>query len=405
MTTSAATSSKSTSSKLDNSAKADRQDTLARYFSEMSGGPLLNAKAEVQLARKLRAEEEALWQAILSFAPLTSTITRRINEELGEKKEISVRGLRAAATKRLKKASAKAQATLETAARGAAVTLREHDPDQDILLGLIQSIEDNTFAYEGSADEYRAYLVVIKTLQAKATRTRNKFVESNLGLVVSVAKRYQFSGMPLSDLIQEGNLGLLRAVPRFDDRKGFRFSTYATWWIRHAVGRGVSDKSRTVRVPVHVTETSQKLKRLSQELSLELGREATREELAVASEMSVQKIESTMQAARGASISLDAPIGEDGERERMEVFKTDDEDSVFERMSTLALSERANEALETLAPIEIEILHRRFGLEGRTATTLQDIANHIGKSRERIRQIQEKALLKLRTHLIAEHAF
>jgi len=402
--TTTATSSNSKSSKESTHATTDRQDALARYFHEMSSGGLLDAEQEAAIASQLRAEEESIWQALLSFAPLVAPLTARINLELGEKKEVNVRGLRAAATKDLKKASVKTQDALERAARKVAVLLRERDPDQDILLGLAQSVENNEFPYEGSADAYRSYSLALRSLQQKANRTRNRFVESNLGLVVSVAKRYQFSGMSLSDLIQEGNLGLLRAVSRFDDRRGFRFSTYATWWIRHAVGRGVSDKSRTVRVPVHVTETSQKLKRLTQEMARDLGREPSREELSKAAEMSVAKIESTLQAARAASISLDAPVGDDGERERMEVFSTDEEDSVFERMSTIALSKRASLALGTLAPIEKEILNRRFGLEGKNATTLQDIANHIGKSRERIRQIQEKALLKLRAQLVMEHA-
>ena len=383
---------------------ADRQDALARYFQEMSSGGLLNAKQEAALASQLRDEEEALWQTLLSFAPLVAPLTDRISLELGEKNEVSFRSLRAAATKDLKKATSKTQEALARAAGKIAVTMRERDPDQDILLGLIRSVEKNEMPYEGSADAYRVYGHSIRSLQSQATRTRNHFVESNLGLVVSVAKRYQFSGMSLSDLIQEGNLGLLRAVSRFDDRKGFRFSTYATWWIRHAVGRGVSDKSRTVRVPVHVTETSQKLKKLSRDMERELGREPSREELSKAAEMSVRKIESTFQAARTSSVSLDAPVGEDGDRERMEVFTSNEEDSVFERMSTMALSKQARNALTTLAPIEIEILHRRFGLEGKSATTLQEIANHIGKSRERIRQIQEKALLKLRAQLVTEHA-
>ena len=403
MTTTASTTS-SKPSKDSTNATADRQDALARYFHEMSNGGLLDAEQEAAIASQLRAEEESIWQALLSFAPLVAPLTARINLELGEKKEINVRGLRAAATKDLKKASVKTQDALERAARKVAVLLRERDPDQDILLGLAQSVENNELPYEGSADAYRSYSLALRSLQQKANRTRNRFVESNLGLVVSVAKRYQFSGMSLSDLIQEGNLGLLRAVSRFDDRRGFRFSTYATWWIRHAVGRGVSDKSRTVRVPVHVTETSQKLKRLTQDMARDLGREPSREELSKAAEMSVAKIESTLQAARAASISLDAPVGDDGERERMEVFSTDEEDSVFEKMSTIALSKRASLALGTLAPIEKEILNRRFGLEGKNATTLQDIANHIGKSRERIRQIQEKALLKLRAQLVMEHA-
>tara|TARA_R110002096_G_scaffold408075_2_gene607022 strand:- start:26175 stop:27389 length:1215 start_codon:yes stop_codon:yes gene_type:complete len=403
MTTTASTTSTKPSKDSAN-ATADRQDALARYFHEMSNGGLLNAEEEAAIASQLREEEESIWQALLSFAPLVGQLTARINDELGEKKEINVRSLRAAANKDLKKASVKTQDALERSARKAAVLLRERDPDQDILLGLVQSIDKNDFSFEGSADEYRSYTLALRSLQQKANRTRNRFVESNLGLVVSVAKRYQFSGMSLSDLIQEGNLGLLRAVSRFDDRRGFRFSTYATWWIRHAVGRGVSDKSRTVRVPVHVTETSQKLKRLGQDMARELGREPTRQELAKAAEMSVAKIESTMQAARASSVSLDAPVGEDGERERMEVFSTDEEDSVFEKMSTIALSKRASLALGTLAPLEKEILNRRFGLEGKNATTLQDIANHIGKSRERIRQIQEKALLKLRAQLVTEHA-
>ncbi len=393
-----------TSTSSPTSTAANRQGVLARYFHELSSGGLLDANAEVIIARRLRAEEEGLWQALLSFAPLIVALTNRINERLGEKKSVSVRALRTAATRVLKKPTKKTQDMLDRAARKASILLRERDPDQDVLLGLLRSLEKGVFPFDASQDEYDLYHLTLRTLQAKALRTRNHFVESNLGLVVSVAKRYQFSGMSLSDLIQEGNLGLLRAVSRFDERKGFRFSTYATWWIRHAVGRGVSDKSRTVRVPVHVTETSLKLKKLSQELARELGREPEREELSKAAEMSVAKIESTFRAARASSISLDAPVGEDGERERMEVFSSDAQDSVFERMSTIGLTKRARTALGTLAPLEIEILHRRFGLEGKSPTTLQEIANHIGKSRERIRQIQEKALFKLRTQLVAEHA-
>lgn len=382
----------------------DRQDALARYFREMSSGGLLDAEGEALLASKLRTEEEMIWQALLSFAPLVPQLTERISGELDVKKDVVFRGLRSAATKDRKKATTKTQDALERAARKVSVVLREEDPDQEVLTGLIRSVEANEFSYAGSAEQYRGYTLALRTLQEEATRTRNHFVECNLGLVVSVAKRYQFSGMSLSDLIQEGNLGLLRAVSRFDERKGFRFSTYATWWIRHAVGRSVSDKSRTVRLPVHVSETSQKLKRLSAEMARELGREPEREELAKAADMSVDKIESTLLSARASSVSLDAPVGDEGERERMEVFSTDEEDSVFEKMSTLALTKRARLALGTLAPLEKEILHRRFGLEGEKATTLQEIANHIGKSRERIRQIQEKALLKLRAQLVTEHA-
>jgi RNA polymerase primary sigma factor len=231
-------------------------------------------------------------------------------------------------------------------------------------------------------------------------------VTSNLGLVVSVARRYQHSGMPLADLIQDGNLGLLKAVERFDPEKGFRFSTYATWWIRHAIGRGVSDKARTVRVPVHVMEVHQKISKLDQELSRKLGRPPTREELANGLKMSVSKLEATLLHARSQSMSLDAPLGDDGDRERSEIFtdESQDQPTAYDALVTQALIGRARLAMQTLQPLEVDILHRRFGLKGESATTLQEIANSLGKSRERIRQIQEKALLKLRENLIAEGA-
>lgn len=390
----------------------DRQNALARYFQEMSAGGLLDAKAEAALASTLRSQEEQLWELVLCNAALVVPITTFINDRLNDNKQVAFGSLRSAATRRLKSKSVKTQASLDRAARKVSVILRENDPDQVILVALIDELErlaDGKSALghtrsDGDDNDLTAYCETIAAMRRDATRTRNKFVESNLGLVVSVARRYQFSGMNLADLIQEGNLGLLKAVSRFDDRRGFRFSTYATWWIRHAIGRAVADKSRTVRVPVHVTEASQKVRKLTQQLASELGRDPTREEIAKAAEMTVRKLEKTMKSAQGYSVSLDAPLGDDGDRERLEVFATDSGETAFDRLSSLTLSARATKALNSLAPLEIEILHRRFGLAGKTATTLQEIATSIGKSRERIRQIQEKALLKLRDRLVAEHA-
>lgn len=381
----------------------DRQNALAQYFHEMSGRGLLDAQGEAKLASSLRSVEEQIWQVVLSHAAFVAPLTEFINDKLNEKKQVNFRGLRTAATRFLRSPSSKTRASLASAAQKSSVLLRERDPDQDVLLQMLDALEQG-FGGMSDDEEYGAYRARVDSLRSEATATRNKFVESNLGLVVSVARRYQFSGMALADLIQEGNLGLLKAVARFDDRRGFRFSTYATWWIRHAIGRGVADKSRTVRVPVHVTESSQKIKKLTLELAAELARDPTREEVAKVAEISVARLENTISSAQGFSVSLDAPLGEDGNRERMEVFTTDTKDSAFERMASLALTDRATKAMDTLAPIEVEILNRRFGLAGKTATTLQEIANTIGKSRERIRQIQEKALLKLREHLVAEHA-
>jgi RNA polymerase primary sigma factor len=369
----------------------------------MSGRGLLDAEGEAKLASSLRATEEGLWQAILSSAAFVGPATEFINDNLSEKKQVNFRSLRMAATRLLRSPSSKTRLCFEKATRKASVILRENDPDQETQSALVKALDKGLPGF-AEDDGYAAYRERIEELRMEGNRIRNRFVECNLGLVVSVARRYQFSGMGLADLIQEGNFGLLKAVARFDDRRGFRFSTYATWWIRHAIGRAVADKSRTVRVPVHVTESSQKIKKITLQLSSELGRDPTREEVAKVAEMSVTKLESTIGSAQGFTLSLDAPLGEDSERERMEVFSTDAEDSTFEKMASLALTDRATRAMDTLAPIEVEILNRRFGLAGKTATTLQDIANTIGKSRERIRQIQEKALLKLREHLVAEHA-
>ncbi len=393
----------------------DRQNALASYFQEMSSGQsaLLNAQSEVALAASLRSSEEALWQRCLSFAPLTRFMSECIESSLDEKKQISLKGLRATATRHLKQGTDKSLGSLSRSASKVAVLMRETDPDQEILGSYLDTLsqhlsqnsctelsQDTTLSSEIFAD----HLKELHQLRSVALAIRNRFVSSNLGLVVSVARRYQFSGMTLADLIQEGNLGLIKAVSRFDERRGFRFSTYATWWIRHAVGRSVSDKSRTVRVPVHVSEAHQKIKRVTSQLTASLGRDPSREEIASELEMSVAKLEKTMRSAQNRSLSLDAPVGEDGDRARMEVFTQDTEDSAFEKLSQWALSQRASKAIGTLAPLEIEIINRRFGLAGKTATTLQEIANTVGKSRERIRQIQEKALLKLREHLVAERA-
>ncbi len=392
---------------------ADRNNSLGRYFQEMSTGGLLDADGEATLAENLRAREEAVWVALLTHAPLVASIAKYIEAHAEGGKDLPLRALKAASTRLAKTRSKASRESLARAAEKLAATLREIDPDQDLLKALLSELDalmagnESELVLTGNAARLEGLIALRSCLDAlrfAANQTRNSFVESNLGLVVSVARRYQFSGMGLADLIQEGNLGLLKAVARFDERRGFRFSTYATWWIRHAIGRAVADKSRTVRVPVHVTEASQKIRKTSQELSLQLGREATRQEVATAVGMSVSKLDKTMQRAHGHSLSLDETLSEDSDRERLEVFTTDESDSAFDQISAIALADRATKALETLAPLEIEILNRRFGLAGKTATTLQDIANTIGKSRERIRQIQENALSKLRETLIAEHA-
>jgi RNA polymerase primary sigma factor len=245
------------------------------------------------------------------------------------------------------------------------------------------------------------YFARVQTRRRSAHRARNQFVKANLGLVVSVARRYQRGGLPLADLIQEGNLGLIKAVSRFDHRRGFRFSTYATWWIRHAIGRALADKGRTVRVPVHVLEAKQRIRKTTAQLASKLGRDPTREELARELELDADKLEKTMSYGSGHALSLDEQMGNDGDRERIEIFRKPEDEgpTAYDVLANQSLLEHVTDLIHELSPMEADVLRRRFGLDGHSETTLQEIANGYSLSRERIRQIQEKALSKVRRNL------
>ncbi|HET6613906.1 MAG TPA: sigma-70 family RNA polymerase sigma factor, partial [Kofleriaceae bacterium] len=257
-----------------------------------------------------------------------------------------------------------------------------------------------------TAAGFRSYVSRVEASEGEALAARNRFVRANLGLVVSVARRYAHGGLPLADLIQEGNLGLIKAVTRFDHRRGFRFSTYATWWIRHAIGRAVADKGRTVRLPVHMLESRQRIGKTTRELSIKLGRAPTVEELAEATELAPERIERVLAHAADHAISLDAQLGDEDERSRLDVFQspTEDDTTPFDDLAARSLADHVRGLLHTLKPIEADVIRRRFGLDDGREVTLQEIANAYGLSRERIRQIQEQALGKVRQALDETHA-
>lgn len=373
---------------------------------------LFTPEEEVERAREIEATELACWCALLTHPPATDYLIDRIDEIAGADAP-DAGELRTAAAHARTSRSKSARRELERQAHAVALQLRELSAHWDLLETILARLRALPRAEAGAlrpaGKAYAAWMQRVSRAEREAAEARNRFVNANLRLVFHVARRYRNAGVPLADLVQEGNLGLIRAIDKFDHRRGLRFSTYARWWISHMVGRAVANRARAVRVPVYLLELRARIERIASELERELGRTPTDAEIAASAGIAESKVDETRSHCQSYELSLDDTVGRDDESgsSRHDVFRdpVNENGSPFEMMAAAADRSTVAELLAAIPPREREVIEKRFGLdESGREWTLQEIADQHELSRERIRQIEKRAMRRLRAALESRDA-
>jgi RNA polymerase primary sigma factor len=382
---------------------------LSMYFRDMAALDVLRPEEEFTSAREIEALEIMLWEAVLAHAPAVEHVLAAVEPVLVSTDETATFPPEVKALRKAAEDVPDAKAWTKLVGR-AARKLRASDVDHlfiDAALGTIDRITvgiGTRGAQVGTLGRERArvdWMRRVESTNRAAAEARNDFVKANLRLVVSIARRFNHGRMALADLIQEGNIGLMKAVERYDYRRGFRFSTYASWWIRHAISRALADKGREVRLPVHMIDAQHRLTKARRQLTGQLGRQPTSEELATATQMPLEKIEKMRSWLLEQSVSIDKPVGDDEGRVLGEVLEDPDREEISPTgdLEWEALTTEVRDLLHELRPIEADILRQRFGLGTEQELTLKEIGDKYNLSRERIRQLQEQALAKMRRAL------